>query len=262
MGVALKENRPVRGAEAVAERPDGSRVPFIPYPTPLHDANGILVGAINMLVDITDRKQAETRQKILIDELNHRVKNTLATVQSLAVQTARHAGSVQDFIGKYQSRLLAVARAHDLLTKRHWEDAPLGALAEEVLAPVAGAAHGRVSIGGPAIDLSPRAALSLTMALSELATNAAKYGALSSGQGTLSVLGELRDERQGETNLHLQWQERGGPLVTPPTRRGFGARLMERCIETDLRGVFDLAFEPEGVCCQMTIPLSSCASHG
>ncbi|MGK9055706.1 PAS domain S-box protein, partial [Neorhizobium petrolearium] len=91
MAVALKEDRPVRGAEAIAERPDGSRVPFIPYPTPLHDADGILVGAINMLVDITERKQAEGRQKTLIDELNHRVKNTLATVQSLAGQTARHA---------------------------------------------------------------------------------------------------------------------------------------------------------------------------
>jgi PAS domain S-box-containing protein len=136
MAIALKEDRPVRGEEAIAERPDGSRIPFIPYPTPLHDADGKLIGAINMLVDISDRKQAENRQKILIDELNHRVKNTLATVQSLASQTARHAESLEDFVGKFQARLLALARAHDLLTKRHWEAAPFGPLAGEVLAPV------------------------------------------------------------------------------------------------------------------------------
>jgi PAS domain S-box-containing protein len=262
MAIALKENRAVRGAEAVAERPDGTRVPFIPYPTPLHDANGKLIGAINMLVDITDRKQAENRQKILIDELNHRVKNTLATVQSLAMQTMRHADSLQDFIGKFQARLLAVARAHDLLTRRHWENVPLGALAAEVLAPVTGAVQPRVTIDGPPFDLSPRAALSMTMALSELATNAVKYGALSSENGTLSLRWNLRQEPDDGATLSLEWQEREGPSVTPPTRRGFGARLMERCIEADLRGVFDLVFEPSGVRCHMTIPVSSCATHG
>ena len=121
MAVALKEDRPVRGVEAVAERPDGTLVPFMPYPTPLHDADGKLIGAINMLVDITERKQAENRQKTLIDELNHRVKNTLATVQSLAMQTARHSDSLQDFSKRYEKRLLGLARAHDLLTQ-----APLG----------------------------------------------------------------------------------------------------------------------------------------
>lgn len=262
MATALKEDRPVRGAEAIAERPDGTRVPFIPYPTPLHDANGTLIGAINMLVDISDRKQAENRQKILIDELNHRVKNTLATVQSLAMQTARHAESLQDFIGKFQSRLVALARAHDLLTKRHWETAPLGSLAREVLEPLTGTTQGRVTIDGPSIDLSPRAALSLTMALSELATNAVKYGALSCEGGTLSVIWNVRRTPDGSTALDFEWQEQGGPPVKPPTRRGFGTRLMERCIEGDLRGEFDLAFEPGGVCCRITIPVSSCMAHG
>lgn len=259
MAIALKENRPVRGAEAIAERPDGTRVPFTPYPTPLHDANGNLIGAINMLVDITDRKQAENRQRVLIDELNHRVKNTLATVQSLASQTARHAESLPDFVGKFQARLLAVARAHDLLTKRHWECAPLDLLANQVLAPLMESTQGRVTIDGPSIDLSPRAALSLTMALSELATNATKYGSLSCADGVLSVLWSLRQD-EGAPTLNLQWQERGGPPVAPPTRRGFGARLIERCIETDLRGVIDLVFDPDGVSCRMNIPLSSCAA--
>jgi len=260
MAIALKEDRAVRGAEAIAERPDGTRVPFVPYPTPLHDAKGRLIGAINMLVDITDRKQAENRQKVLIDELNHRVKNTLATVQSLAMQTARHADSLQDFTGRFQARLLALAKAHDLLTKRHWEHAPLGSLVSEVVAPLNGAAEARVTIGGPSIELSPRMALSLTMALSELTTNATKYGALSSEHGTVSLLWSLRQTSEVPT-LHFEWLEHGGPRVTPPTRRGFGVRLMERCIEGDLHGTFDLAFEPDGLCCRMTIPVANCAIH-
>ncbi len=216
-----------------------------------------------MLVDITDRKQAENRQKVLIDELNHRVKNTLATVQSLAMQTARHAENPQDFVDKFQGRLLALAHAHDLLTKHHWQSAPLEVLMNQLLEPLAGAAQERVTMDGPAFDVSPRAALSLTMALSELATNAAKYGSFRSDTGTLSVRWNVEQGEAGGANmLKLQWQERGGPTVSPPTRRGFGARLIERCIETDLRGTIDLVFDPSGVSCHMAIPLSSCTAHG
>jgi PAS domain S-box-containing protein len=254
MAVALKEDRVVRGVEAVAERPDGTFVPFIPYPTPLHDADGVLIGAINMLVDITERKQAENRQKTLIDELNHRVKNTLATVQSLAAQTARHSDDLQDFSKRYEKRLVGLARAHDLLTKRHWEDAPLDFLAREVLAPMATSFGERVRIDGPSVLLNPRAALSLTMALTELATNATKYGALCSGTGVLAVTWEIRDVVTQST-LDLLWQESGGPPVQAPTRRGFGTRLMERCIERDLSGELDLVFDSQGLRCRIAIPL-------
>ncbi|HYD43868.1 MAG TPA: PAS domain S-box protein [Phenylobacterium sp.] len=259
MAVALREDRPVRGVEAMAERPDGAFVPFMPYPTPLHDSNGRLIGAINMLVDITERKQAENRQRTLIDELNHRVKNTLATVQSLAIQTARHSDSVQDFSRRYEGRLLGLARAHDLLTRRHWEDAPLDFLAREVLGPMSNS--GATQIEGPPITLNPRAALSLTMALNELATNAAKYGALSSEEGDLSLTWEIRDDA-GATVVDLVWQERGGPAVKPPTRRGFGTRLIERCIEGDLGGELDVVFEPLGLSCRMSIPLRGAALNG
>jgi len=256
MAVALRENRRVRGVEAIAERPDGTRVPFIPFPTPLHDATGRLVGAINMLVDISDRKRAEARQRALIDELNHRVKNTLATVQSLAGQTARHAETVDDFVPRFEARLVALARAHDLLSRRHWENAPLAALAREVLAPLADGAPEQFQIEGPSIDLSPRTALSITMALNELATNAAKYGALSVGAGALSLTWRIVEAAGGRT-LALEWREENGPPVTPPTRRGFGTRLLERCIEGDLAGELDLVFDPAGVRCSMSIPLAS-----
>jgi PAS domain S-box-containing protein len=254
MAIALRENRPIRGVEAIAERPDGSRVPFIPFPTPLRDDQGKLVGAINMLVDITERKQAENRQKILVDELNHRVKNTLATVQSLAGQTARHAESLPDFMTTFSTRLLALARAHDLLSKRHWEHAPLESLAREVLSPLTDAAHNRIHVDGPSINLDPRTALSLAMVLNELTTNAAKYGALSSEKGELSLVWRLPDSADSE-KLEFVWQERNGPRVTPPTRRGFGTRLMERCIEGDLAGELDISFDPEGVVCRMSIPV-------
>ncbi len=252
MAIALKENRPVRGVEAIAERPDGSRIPFIPYPTPLYDCEGNLVGAVNMLVDITHHKQAEIRQKTLIDELNHRVKNTLATVQSLAGQTARHADDIDDFLHRFVGRVLALSRAHDLLTKRHWTDAPLGLLASEVLSPIVGNSPARLMIDGPSIELNTRVALNLTMTLNELATNALKYGALTGDAGAVSLVWQIK-ERHGSRMLVLEWQESGGPQVIPPTRRGTGTRLMEHCIERDLGGEFDLTFHPEGVSCRMTI---------
>lgn len=253
MAVALKENRPVRGVEAVVERPDGTRVPFIPYPTPLRDADGNLIGAINMLVDITERKEAESRQKVLIDELNHRVKNTLATVQSLAMQTARHSNDGDGFVRNFEARLSALSRAHDLLTSRHWQNASMKSLVHQIVAPLAAHAA-EMQVGGPPVDLNPRAVLSLAMALNELLTNAAKYGALSSSDGAVSFVWTLRHEAD-RMLLDMDWQERGGPPVKPPRRRGFGTRLMERCIERDLDGEFDLVFEPEGVHCRMTMPV-------
>ncbi|MGP4689284.1 PAS domain-containing sensor histidine kinase [Agrobacterium pusense] len=255
MAIALKENRSVRGAEAIAERPDGSRVPFIPYPTPLHDADGKLVGAINMLVDITERKLAENRQKTLIDELNHRVKNTLATVQSLAAQTARHAESAPDLYEKLEARLLSLSRAHDLLTQRHWENAPLDSLVKEILSPINSGGSERIRIEGPPTYVSTREALNLTMVLNELATNAVKYGALSVEGGRVVI--DWAVEPQGGTKrLLLTWREAGGPAVTPPTRRGLGSRLMERCIERDLGGELDPAFFPEGLVCRISIPFA------
>ncbi|MBA1274015.1 PAS domain-containing sensor histidine kinase [Stutzerimonas azotifigens] len=252
MAIALKEDRPIRGVEAIAERPDGTRVPFIPYPTPLHDADGKLIGAINMLVDITERKQAENRQKILIDELNHRVKNTLATVQSLASQTARNAGCAKEGHKRFEARLLALSRAHDLLTKRHWGNTPLDSLAREVLTPVVGHEPSRLVIDGAYIEVSSRVALNLTMTLNELAINALKYGAMSAERGAVSVTWSVQPESTGAL-LTLEWREQGGPSVYRPETRGLGFRLIERCIERDLGGKLDITFAPEGVVCRFSI---------
>ncbi|MFC7398922.1 PAS domain S-box protein [Chelatococcus sp. GCM10030263] len=259
MAIALNEGRPIRGGEAIAERPDGTMVPFIAYPTPLRDADGAVIGAINMLIDITSQKEAEARQKALIGELNHRVKNTLTTVQSLAGQTARHVSTVGEFTESFEARLLALAKAHDLLTRRYWTGVALDGLIQEIISPF-GDGEGRVEISGPVIDLSPQAALSLTMAMNELATNASKYGALSGANGRVSISWCLR-EKPAARELEIEWLERGGPEVVPPRRRSFGMRLIERCVEGDLDGELDFQFAPAGVYARMTLPLASVAAH-
>lgn len=256
MAVALKENRPIRGVEAIAERPDGTRIPFIPYPTPLHDANGKLVGAINMLVDITEQKQADNRQKTLIDELNHRVKNTLVTVQSLAGQTARSADSAEEGYQRFEARLLALSRAHDLLTKRHWGHSPLDSLVREVVVPVFGLGANRLFIEGPSIEVSSRVALNLTMTLNELAVNSLKHGAMTVDTGSLSIIWSTQPHADGVL-LSLEWREHGGPQVFEPKRRGLGLRLIERCIERDLDGTFELSFASEGVVCRFSSVIGS-----
>jgi two-component sensor histidine kinase len=180
------------------------------------------------------RKEAENRQKALIDELNHRVKNTLATVQSLASQTIRHADSLDEFKSKFEARVFGLARVHDLLSRRYWTEAPLESLAAEVLAPLMDGAN--VQISGPSIQLTLRAALSLAMAFNELATNAAKYGALSDRAGALSLTWG-RFEAEGRPMLEIIWKERLAQKISSPARRGFGTGLMERSVESDLTSI-------------------------
>jgi PAS domain S-box-containing protein len=259
MAVALKENRPVRGAEAMAERPDGSRVPFIPYPTPLRDAAGKLVGAVNMLVDITGRKHAEAQQKTLINELNHRVKNTLATVQSLAAQTLSAPGVPRHVRQTFEGRLLALSRVHNQLTRTHWESADLEKLLDDIFASYRSVGPERISLMGVPVRLAPQAALTLAMVLNELATNAAKYGSLSAPGGRLSVIWSVTGNGVGPV-LRLDWQETGGPAVQPPVHRGFGSRLLKRAVTQALRGAAELSFEPAGVRCSMEIPLAGRAA--
>jgi PAS domain S-box-containing protein len=254
MAQALKEDRPIRNAEAIAERPDGTRVPFIPFPTPLHDASGALVGAVNMLVDISERKQSESRQRALIAELNHRVKNTLATVQSLAAQTLRGDGAAEEAQRAFERRLLALSEAHDQLSRSAWESAELSAVLAGLFAPFGGADGGRVSLDGEPVELPPRVALTLAMVLHELAANAAKYGALSVPGGRVAVAWSTADDASGQ-RLLLEWRETGGPPVAEPARRGFGARLLEHGVGCELQGEAQLRFDPAGVHVRIEAPL-------
>lgn len=252
MALALKQQRAIRGAEALAERPDGRRVPFLAYPTPLFDHTGRLIGAINMLVDISERKDAEQRQQLLVRELNHRVKNTLATVQSIAKQTLHRTDDPAAFVPNFNGRVQALARAHGLLSQSTWRGAGVMELVRDQLL-LGGAEDDRIVCCGPSIMLGPQPALHLALALHELGTNARKYGGLSVPDGKLSVTWEVRS--RGERDLLLQWHETGGPPVHAPAVRGFGTSLVEQAMQAH-GGEACISYGGNGVSCEIRLPLS------
>jgi PAS domain S-box-containing protein len=374
MAVALKERRPVTDQEAIAERPDGSRVRFVPHPTPIFDRGGNLVGAVNMLLDVTerheaelqsamlanivassddaiisktlegvitswnqgatrifgysaeemigrnirhlippellseeddilarlgrgehidhfetvrltnegrridlsvtispmrdkrgkligaskvardvsDRKQSERLQRLLVSELNHRVKNTLATVQSIAKQTVHYARTPADFASSFSGRIQSLARIHDLLTESTWQGAELSALVREQVS-IDGNER-RFSYSGPSVMLNAQAALHLSLVLHELATNARKYGALLKPSGRVSIDWTVRTDE--ERRLFLRWQERGGPPVSVPGSRGFGTNLIEESLRAHA-GTASIHYEREGLTCDITLTLPS-----
>lgn len=374
---ALKERRPVRGEEAVAERPDGSRVRFLSFPTPIFDAEGRLAGAVDLMLDVTEqrdaeeqgahlaaivassddaivsktltgrvrswnaaaarifgytaeemigqpitriiphelqneedeilarlrrgeridhfetqrvrkdgqrihvsltvspvlnragqvigaskvardiseRKRAEALQQLLMSELNHRVKNTLATVQAMASQTVRRAATPADFVASFSGRLQSLARTHDMLTQSSWTGADLGSLARDQLV-LGGTEGSRIAFAGPQVLLEPQAALHLALVLHELGTNARKHGALSVAQGRVALHWEVRMRgAPGGRELLLHWQESGGPTVSVPSSFGFGTTLIEKSLSTHGGGA-TLHYRAEGVACDIALPLA------
>jgi len=198
--------------------------------------------------DLTELKRGEELQRLLLNELNHRVKNTLATVQSIVLQTLRGAIDLKSARLDINARIVSLAGAHDLLTDRNWSGADLRDLVARTMAPFAA---DQMILDGPSLDVSPKQALALSLALHELATNAAKYGALSRPGGRV----ELRWKAQSG-QLILNWRESGGPPVVAPSRRGFGSRLLEDGLFSDLDGHTRLDFVAAGVCCSITAALA------
>ena len=225
--------------------------------SPVRDDGDKLLYVVRVVQDITERKAAEQRQKLLIDELNHRVKNTLATVQSLASQTARGAHTPAAFRERFEGRLIALSKAHDQLTMHHWESADLRELLSGSLAPYAGAGSERVVLRGEDVILRPRAVLTLAMALHELTTNAAKYGALSVPGGRIEIHWQPVRAENGRPMLRIEWIEQGGPSVAEPEQRGFGSKLIEGSIAAELGGTARLGFEAQGLRCEIVIPLET-----
>jgi PAS domain S-box-containing protein len=373
MAMALKEGRPVRGVEAVSERPDGTRVPFLPFPTPLRNAAGRVIGAINLLMDLTDRhraemesaqlaaivvssddaiisktldgritswnagagrifgytaeeiigqsilrlippelqdeeqhiiaklkrgeriehyetvrltkggrrvdfsltvsplrdkagnvigaskvgrdiserKQAERLQRLLIDELNHRIKNTLATVQAIANQSLLHAKSPAEFVASFTGRVQALAKTHALLTQTKLQGAEVMELVREQV--LLGAANdGRISCSGPLLMLDTQTTTHLALVLHELATNARKYGALSVPNGQLSVSWQMRTN--GDRSLLMLWKESSGPKVSAPRARGFGTTLIEQTLRGH-GGEASIHYGADGLTCEIRLPL-------
>ncbi|GJD95195.1 sensor histidine kinase [Methylobacterium iners] len=199
----------------------------------------------------------ETTRRLLVDELNHRVKNTLATVQAIAAQSFRGLtgdGALARPI--FEARLFALARTHDVLTREGWAGAELGAIVSEVIRPYAEDDASRFVVEGPRVRLLPRSALALSMGLHELCTNAAKYGALSVPGGRVEIRWTTEGGRDDQ-RLDLLWQERGGPLVETPSRRGFGSRLIERGLAAELGGHTEIRYDPDGVACSIRAPLAT-----
>jgi PAS domain S-box-containing protein len=224
---------------------------FLTRAEPIRNEAGELLRWFGTNTDISDQKRAEGHQRLLINELNHRVKNTLATVQSIASQTLRNAETTEDAREALESRLLALSRVHDVLTRENWDGADLRELVAEAVEPYSNPGEDRLHLFGETIRLPPRMALALAMALQELATNAVKYGALSNATGEVRI--EWRD---GDDRLHLTWSETGGPPVQVPTRRGFGTRLIERSLASDLNGEVRISFEPTGLICTVDAPIT------
>jgi PAS domain S-box-containing protein len=211
----------------------------------LADGRRVGIGA-----DIGERKRSERQRLSLINELNHRVKNTLATVQSIAMQTMRGAADSQEAFLRFETRLVALARAHDVLTKENWEGADLRSVVERVLEPFR-AERDRFTVRGDSVRLAPRHALALAMAFHELATNAVKYGSLSADGGEVEVEWSALAARSA---VALVWREKNGPPVRGPVRKGFGSRLLEKSLAHDLGAAAEIEFRASGVVVKLTAP--------
>lgn len=224
----------------------------------VRDPEGQFLYGVRVVQDITARKEADERQKLLMDELNHRVKNTLATVQSLATQTARGTHALEAFREAFEGRLVALSQAHDQLTSRYWTSADLRAIVTAVTAPFA-RGQDRVAIVGEEVTVTPRFALTLAMVFHELTTNAVKYGSLSDTAGKVKVNWRVVSRPAQQPLLSIDWHEREGPPVTEPQRGGFGSRFIEASVAAELHGVARLTFDPTGLRCAIEVPLDRVA---
>jgi PAS domain S-box-containing protein len=250
---AMLATKPFHGVEVKLRDERLAKHAFLLSAGPLIDDTKTSVGSIVTLTDITERKRAEEQQTMMVAELNHRVKNILAIVQSVASQTARSSASLPNFTDAFSGRLKALAIAHDILTQTRWIGIGLSELLAAVLAPYHSAEEARVTLAGPAILLPARAVVPLSMALHELTTNAVKYGALSGRRGGIDITWRLNGGL--DQVVELIWQERGGPAVKRGKSTGFGTRLIDRVVSHDLDGSTKFDFEPEGVRVAVTFPV-------
>lgn len=248
----IATGRPIRGEVGFPHSTLGWRTYDYIF-TPVFNDAGKVESIAGTTRDITDIKRAEDHLKLLVDELNHRVKNTLATIQSIAAQTFR--GDVADPRARaaFEDRLIALSDVHTALTRTNWEGANLAEIAELAFAPFrSGIGSERIKLSGENINLRPQAALALAMAFHELASNAVKHGALSSDAGRVVV-----EWRHADRRLHIEWRESDGPQVVAPEHRGFGSRLIEQGLARELNGTAQVDYRPSGVVSTIDFPFSS-----
>jgi len=218
--------------------------------TPVHDDRGLVIGLVQQALDVTGRVEVEQRNRVISAELDHRVKNMLAVVQSVGRMTARGATSVDQFLATFNARLGAMGRAHELLANSRWDGASLGELIERELSLYRHDGANPLTVDGPDVKLPPAAAQTLSMCIHELATNAAKYGALSHPDGRLSVTWR----REDGGGCVIEWRESGIGGVAAPARRGFGSAIIDEMTPSQLGGTVERRFEPDGLACFIQVP--------
>ena len=250
---AVLAGKSFHGLETRIRHDDLAERHFLLSAGPLYDNEAHGIGCILTLTDITDRKRAEEQQTTLVAELNHRVKNILAVVQSVAWQTLSNSPSLAAFKDAFDGRLKAILLAHDILTQIRWGNVELERLVAQSLAPYCDPQRKtKVTWSGPPLSLPAKAVVPLAMVLHELSTNAAKYGAFAGKAGSLALTWQLLDN---DSNVQLTWTERGGPPLTGDHRAGFGSKLISRVIAYDLHGQAELHFDAEGLRCVLSFPM-------
>jgi PAS domain S-box-containing protein len=252
---AALATKPFHGVDVKLRNPELSKRSFLLSAGPLLNDVKKSVGAIVTLTEITERKRAEEQQTVLVAELNHRVKNILAIVQSIAGQTSRTARSLDAFNTTFSGRIKALSIAHDILTQTRWIGIGLNELLGTVLGPHRGADPARITLEGPPVLLPARAVMPLSMVVHELATNASKYGALSSPRGMVAIDWDVQEN--GVSKVTMNWHEKNGPTIAGRTAAGFGTTLIKRVVTYDLDGSVDLKFEPAGMQGTLTFPIES-----
>lgn len=254
---AVMDKGEILRVEEAFTTPGGAERILLATKAPMRDGDGQIVGVVGVTSDVTAQSQAQRRLRLMNDELNHRVKNTLAIVQGIAYQTFRHEGIAIEARRAFDDRLAALGKAHGLLTRESWESADLVDIAAEACAPHIDMGD-RITLIGPTLRLAPKTAVTIAMALHELCTNAAKYGALSVDDGKVALSWSI--DRSEQRRLHLRWVESGGPPVVAPLKRGFGSLMIERALSAELQGDVRLQFPSEGLICTIDAPLPDPAS--
>lgn len=241
------------GCELRYRRKNGATLWVGLFVSPVRNEQGEVVQYFASFVDLSVLKAQAAQSRALIDELNHRVKNTLSVVQSIVWQALRSTPDPKVARGAIESRLFALSRSHDLLTKENWKGAGLRQVIGDALQPFTGADLARLRLVGENVRFLPKTALALSIVFNELGTNAVKYGALSNADGVVEIEWDTRDASGGK-HLFLKWQETGGPLVKPQSHKGFGSNAIERGLTHELGADVKLDYRPEGVVCTIDIP--------
>ncbi|MGH1573885.1 HWE histidine kinase domain-containing protein [Methylobacterium sp. P31] len=253
MRAALAAGEPFQG-EAVNYRKDGSTYVVEWLITPMRDPDGRITRWISAQRDVTERHAAEERQSLLVRELHHRVRNTLATVQAVLSASARSADDLTEFQRTFTARITSLAKTHTLLTEDHTQTVPFDGLLRAELQPYDDPGHSRVALTGPAVLLPSELAVPIGMAAHELTTNAVRHGALRDPDGRLEVTWSMETAPSGPV-LHWTWDEHDGPPVALPTRQGFGQQLLNSVLTYRIGAKVEIAFDPDGLRVKIDIPL-------